>query len=172
MLCEACHQREAVVKFTQVIGDEKHTLNLCKLCAEKQGLSNPLVDISKVFGKIIIAILSEHLASQTGDNIQGEAEDTIVCDRCGLSWKDFKRTGRLGCPQCYDTFMDPLKTLLRRLHGSNKHIGKKIQKETEKKGESVELLKKRLKKAIEKEEYEIAAEIRDRIREKKRLSHQ
>jgi len=169
MLCEKCYQREAVVKFTQVIGNEKNTLNLCKLCAEQQGLSNPLVDISKVFGKIIIAILGEHLTSQTGESIK-EIEDGTVCGRCGLSWSDFKRTGRLGCPQCYDTYIDKLKTLLRRLHGSNKHIGKKIQKETEQVKESLETLKRKLKRAIENEEYETAAEIRDRIRECTRSS--
>ncbi len=164
MLCDKCYQREAVVKFTQVIGNEKNTLNLCKSCAEQQGLNNPLVDISKVFGKIIIAILGEHLTSQTSESVK-ETEDGVVCGHCGLSWSDFKRTGRLGCPQCYDTYMDNLKTLLRRLHGSNKHIGKKIQKETEEVKESLDTLKRKLKRAIKNEEYETAAEIRDRIRE-------
>ncbi len=169
MLCEKCHKREAVVKFTQVIGNEKNTLNLCKSCAEKQGLSNPLIDISKVFGKIIIAILGEHIASQTEEDVS-EIEEENGCDRCGLLWSDFKKTGRLGCPQCYETYMDQLKVLIRRLHGSNKHIGKQIKKEKNETRDSLESLKRKLKKAVEKEEYEMAAEIRDRIREMKRAS--
>ncbi len=170
MLCEKCHQREAVVKFTQVIGNEKTTLNLCKACAEKKGLSNPLVDISKVFGKIIIAILGEPITSQMDGDVK-EMEEGTGCERCGLLWSDFKKTGRLGCPHCYETYMEQLKVLIRRLHGSNKHIGKKIKKGKGKNRVSLDTLKKRLKKAIEKEEYELAAEIRDHIREIKRSSN-
>lgn len=170
MLCEKCHQREAVVKFTQVIGNEKTTLNLCKACAEKQGLGNPLIDISKVFGKIIIAILGEHITAQTDEDVKKMDEGT-GCERCGLLWSDFKKTGRLGCPHCYDTYMEQLKVLLRRLHGSNKHIGKQIKKEKSVTPDSLNTLQKKLKKAIEREEYEVAAEMRDRIRELKRASH-
>jgi protein arginine kinase activator len=163
MLCEKCHKREAVLKFTQIIGEEKKSLNLCKTCAEEQGLSNPLVDISKVFGKLIIAILSEHLSSKT-DQLVSSEEDKRVCSGCGLSWVDFKTTGRLGCPQCYDTYLEDMKNLLRRLHGSNRHIGKTLLKTTGNKKESIRSLKKKLQKAIEKEEYELAAELRDLIR--------
>lgn len=163
MLCEKCHQREALVKFTQFIGDEKKALNLCKACAEEQGLSNPLIDISKVFGKLVIAILSEHLSSKT-DQLVSKEEDKRVCSGCGLSWMDFKTTGRLGCPQCYDTYNEDMKKLLRRLHGSNRHIGKPLLKTTGNNKESIRSLKKKLQKAIEKEEYELAAELRDRIR--------
>lgn len=169
MLCEKCHQREAVVKFTQVIGNEKNTLNLCKSCAEKQGLSNPLIDISKVFGKIIIAILGENIASETDENVK-EIEEGPGCDRCGLLWSDFKKTGRLGCPYCYEAFMDQLKVLIRRLHGSNKHIGKQIKKGKSESRDSMDSLKRKLKKAVENEEYEMAAEIRDHIRERERSS--
>lgn len=164
MLCENCHQREAVVKFTQVIGEEKTTLNLCKICAEKEGLGNPLVDISKVFGKILIGIISQHLAKKTSQEVN-EKDKRQICGSCGLSWADFKTTGRLGCPQCYDTFLGNLKILLRRLHGTNQHIGKSYKKEKEEKKETVASLKKKLKDAIAKEEYELAAELRDHIRE-------
>jgi len=164
MLCEKCHKREAVVKFTQVIGNEKKTLNLCKECSEEQGLSNPLLDISKVFGKIIIAILSEHLVLKA-DKKLSEEDKQQMCGSCGLSWADFKTTGRLGCSQCYNAFMENMKVLLRRLHGTNRHIGKKLETDVEKKRESLVALERRLRQAVEKEEYELAAELRDRIRE-------
>lgn len=161
MLCEKCHKREVMVKFTQIIGSEKKTVNLCKECAEEQGLNNPLLDISKVFGKIIVAILSDHLASKS---TQGAAStDGKVCDVCGLSWAEFEKTGRLGCPHCYNTHLDNLKNLLRRLHGNNRHIGKPGRK-AEEKQESLDSLKKKLERAIETEDYETAAELRDSIR--------
>ena len=164
MLCEKCHQREAVVKFTQVIGNKKTTLNLCKVCAEKEGLTNPMLDISKVFGKLIVAVLSEHLMSELTQQPKRKNE-TRVCSSCGLSWTDFMKTGRLGCPQCYDTFMEELKVLTRRIHGSNKHIGNRLSTQPDKGKESITSLRRKLHDAIKKEEYELAAELRDRIRE-------
>jgi protein arginine kinase activator len=169
MLCERCHQREAAVKFTQVVGNEKASLHLCKMCAEGQGLNNPLLDISKVFGKIIIAILSEHLASKTDTSSDQESDDT-VCTGCGISWQEFKAKGRFGCAVCYDTFTENLKTLLRRLHGNNRHIGKNILSDVQRENESVISLKEKLQKAVEKEEYEVAAELRDRIRKFTRMN--
>ena len=157
-----------MVKFTQVIGSEKKAINLCNDCAQKQGFSNPLVDISKVFGKIIVAILSEHLATKQM-RVKGQVADQHACSECGLTWADFEKTGRLGCPQCYDEHMDNLKTLLRRLHGNNRHIGRSSKKDVKDKKESIDSLEKRLQHAITKEEYEMAAELRDRIRELRRM---
>lgn len=170
MLCENCHKREAKVKLTQVIGSEKKTLNICTECAEEQGLNNPMLDVSKVFGKIILALLSEHLTikseeSDYDSDVQGQ------CSGCGLVWGDFKKTGRLGCPECYDKFMRELKILLRRIHGSNRHIGSSRETRNQMEQESQQSLKKKLKNAIQNEEYEIAAQLRDRIREMEQKRH-
>lgn len=150
-----------MVKFTQVIGSEKKTVNLCKQCAEEQGLNNPLLDISKVFGKIIVAILSDHLTTKSAQ--ETAATDSNVCDVCGLSWGDFEKTGRLGCPRCYEVHKENLNYLLRRLHGNNRHIGKP-SRQVDDKQESLDSLKKKLEKAIKTEDYETAAELRDSIR--------
>lgn len=163
MICENCHQREAVVKFTQVIGNKKKTLNYCQECAEKEGLNNPMMDISKVFGKIIIALLSEHLSSKSQQTIT-EEDKKLICEVCHLSWADFKKFGRLGCPNCYETFHVHLNTLLRRIHGSNRHFGKKI-KIKQHGNRSMPLLRRKLKKAIADENFELAAVLRDQIRE-------
>ena len=156
-----------MVKFTQVIGDEKKTLNLCKSCADKEGLNNPLVDISKVFGKILIDILSEHLSSKAAGTVTKKDRE-LVCDGCGLSWADFMTSGRLGCPQCYESFLGKMKVLLRRLHGCNQHIGKQLQTTRGEQVESVDALRQKLRKAVEREEYEAAAALRDRIKERER----
>ena len=151
-----------MVKFTQVIGDKKTTLNLCNACVEKQGLDNPLIDISKVFGKIIVALLSEHLTSKFQQTIT-EEDKKQICPICHLSWADFKKFGKLGCPNCYQTFYQQLNILLRRIHGSNKHFGANVQT-IQKKTDSIPFLKKKLKEAIQDENYELAAELRDQIR--------
>ena len=171
MLCENCHQREATVRFTQVLGSEKKNLNLCNTCAEKQQFDNHLVDISKIFGKIIIAMLSEHIVTKTPD-VSDEKIEGEKCGQCGITWKHFEKTGRLGCADCYESFMDPLKVLLRRLHGTNRHIGPNLKESIKHTSGSVQALKKKLQSAIKKEDYEKAAELRDQIREYEALKRE
>lgn len=89
------------------------------------------------------------------------------CPHCGLSLAEFNKTGRLGCSECYHVFAEELHSLLRKIHGSDQHIGKvpatdPIQVEVRK---EVLALRRRLKRAIEREEFEKAAELRDRIDE-------
>ena len=111
----------------------------------------------------MVSILSEHLSSKLSSKTSRK-DDQTGCVDCGLTWSEFEKTRRLGCPRCYESQKEQLKTLLRRLHGNNRHIGKSVKKEEQKK-ETLNSLKKKLKKAIENEAYETAAELRDRIRD-------
>ena len=105
----------------------------------------------------------------------------ITCKSCGLSFDDIVNNGRLGCPDCYDTFESRLDPILKRMQGSNRHIGRlgeipekkvnvkkpvaKKAKEPKKDEESkIEKLEKDLKEAVKEERYEDAAKIRDEIK--------
>ena len=47
------------------------------------------------------------------------------CGTCRVSWTTIKRTGRLGCPNCYEHFLAQVKDLLPRVHaGAYQHRGK------------------------------------------------
>jgi protein arginine kinase activator len=89
------------------------------------------------------------------------------CARCGASLQDFRESGRLGCAECYRSFEVPLRDLLRRLHGSTHHVGERY---AEHDGEAVEVrettaeLREQLRLAVETENFELAAELRDRLR--------
>ena len=61
---------------------------------------------------------------EMGIDAPGESDGGTECSFCGLTFADFRRTGRLGCPHCYETFGDQLPRLLRRIHGGVKHVGK------------------------------------------------
>ncbi len=80
--------------------------------------------------------------------------------------QDFRESGRLGCPDCYDAFNQHLRGLLRRLHGSSQHVGEQYTREEgdPSAGPSLGQLRERLRRAVETENFELAAEIRDRIR--------
>jgi protein arginine kinase activator len=89
------------------------------------------------------------------------------CPTCGFSQADFKKTGRLGCSNCYETFNDGLGGLLKQMHKGTEHVGKvpqRLLKSLERENQMKEL-QRNLRKAVANEDYESAAQIRDQIRE-------
>ena len=45
------------------------------------------------------------------------------CSRCGYTWRQFHRTGLLGCPHCYVEFEAELLPTLKKLQKSTVHKG-------------------------------------------------
>ncbi|HET9952418.1 MAG TPA: UvrB/UvrC motif-containing protein, partial [Candidatus Eisenbacteria bacterium] len=105
------------------------------------------------------------MADQTG---QGEETKVgrVQCPRCSLVYSEFKESGRLGCSECYTTFRAQLRPLLRRIHGSTKHVGKAPARDSARVAlrREIQRLHEDLQRAIEREEFETAASLRDRIR--------
>ena len=91
-----------------------------------------------------------------------------TCARCGGTFQDFRESGRLGCPDCYRAFEAPLRDLLRRLHGSTHHLGERYAEREPAAGRGVDEqaaeLREQLRLAVETENFELAAELRDRLR--------
>jgi len=89
------------------------------------------------------------------------------CPGCGFSQADFKKTGRLGCPQCYETFADALGTLIKQMHKGTEHTGKVPQRlvRTLERESHLKELQRNLRKAVASEDFESAATLRDKIRE-------
>jgi protein arginine kinase activator len=161
MLCDNCGTNEAVVHLTQVVNSEITTSHLCERCAAEKGL-----DTQAPSGNLPLA---DFLAKMGGDEPfpPGASPEDLTCPFCGLTLKDFKELGRLGCPQCYSTFDTHLRALLRRIHGGTQHVGKvylppdPTVSEREKR---LEALRRRLERAVSAEDFERAAELRDEIR--------
>jgi protein arginine kinase activator len=160
MMCDICGIREATIKITQVINKKKKEMHVCKVCADEQGYSNPLSGFPEVIGGLILGIMGE-LPGRT----QQEYID-LRCDHCQLTWKEFQQKGLLGCQHCYDSFTVPLKQLLRKMHGSNKHIGNRpAGQRVIGTADELEKLRREMQRAIKYENYEHAAKLRDRIRD-------
>ena len=88
------------------------------------------------------------------------------CPVCGFSQADFKKTGRLGCANCYSTFAEGLSSLLKGMHKGTEHLGKvpaRLAKTLERES-ALKTLQRDLRKAVAEENYESAASIRDQIR--------
>ena len=87
------------------------------------------------------------------------------CPQCEFSQADFKKTGRLGCAECYDHFEEGVEGMLKTMHKGTRHKGKApaIWKKMKDYVDQLHELEIMLDKAISKENYENAAEIRDKI---------
>lgn len=94
------------------------------------------------------------------------------CAGCGLGLAEFRKRGRAGCPRCYQTFKDQIRSLVRRVHEADRHSGRfpgrpsrrpRTEKTSLEALESMEL-RQQLARAVEAEDYEAAARIRDALR--------
>jgi len=160
MKCQDCRKKEATHHITQVIDDQKVTLNLCEECAEKRGFRNPLEGVPFPLAEFLASMLSKAQMKK-----QPEEAD-VVCTACGLSFSDFAKVGRLGCGGCYVTFKEQLDDLLRKVHGSTRHRGKfpNTKRDVMKPLWEENKLQEELRRAIEQEDFERAAQLRDQLK--------
>ena len=160
MLCTICKEKPATVHLTQIVGDKMQKLDLCEDCAKTKGINDPtsfgLADLDLVLGLG---------ASQQLEQAAGGVE--LKCPRCGFTQADFKKSGRLGCPECYRTFAEGLAGLLKTMHKGTRHIGKAPEalRATRENADRMKSLQAKLAKAIKDENYEQAAQLRDEIKQ-------
>jgi len=158
MICCICKEREATVHLTQITGDKMQKVDLCEECAKTKGVNDPT-------GFSLADLLLGLGASQEIEQAAGGSE--MRCPRCGFTQADFKKAGRLGCPECYRTFSEPLDGLLKTMHKGTRHVGKAPAglRQTRDLSERLKTLQKKLTKAIEEEDFEQAAVLRDEIKQ-------
>jgi protein arginine kinase activator len=160
MLCDICGKNQATVHVTEIINNQMSEMHLCEECAREKS-----VQMEQHFGLSDLLAGLADLGTQFGEKTAEETK--LKCTNCGMVYDDFKKIGRLGCSNCYSAFRKNLVPLLKRIHGSNQHVGAaplKVAKEVRKRSELQEL-KEKLLQAIQAEEFEEAAKLRDRIRE-------
>ena len=158
MNCADCHVNKATVHFTQIVNDETETFHLCQSCAQKRGLKTGPSDTQ--------APLSDFLSEMGAPIFTKATSANLACPRCGCTFRQFRKTGRLGCAHCYSTFEQEMSALLRKIHGSNEHVGIAQEEAIGPLGEEearLLTLRRQLRQAVEREEYERAAELRDAI---------
>ncbi len=191
MLCENCGERQAAIHLTQIVNNSVTQLHLCEQCAAEKGVETsasvakfPLGDFLASLGKPGGAESGTGEGAEGGEG--GEGAGGAACPFCGGTLKDFRETGRLGCAMCYTTFEPQMRDLLRRLHGASKHAGEQYlagsamatgtaagkeggrasggTSAAEASARVVGELKEQLRRAVEAENFELAAELRDRLR--------
>ncbi|MCD6339348.1 MAG: UvrB/UvrC motif-containing protein [Verrucomicrobia bacterium] len=155
MLCTVCKKKEATVHLTQIVGDKLIKVDLCEECAKEKGIDDPT---GFALAEVLMGLGVSEEAGQTASQTR--------CPQCGCSHADFKKTGRLGCPKCYEVFAEELAEVLKSMHRGARHVGKAPRKKQRARSveERIELLQRKLEQAVAVEEYEEAARLRDEIR--------
>ena len=162
MLCENCKKNNATTYFKRNINGNIQEVYLCSECAAKLdmgGMSSSLFDF---FMPSQFRIRAEREQKKCG---------------CGTTFYNISQTGKVGCPDCYETFKNELAAVLKKINGSKQHTGRcperlnggknaenKIPKTEEPKEDLEAKLRKQLEEAIKCENFEEAAKLRDQIK--------
>lgn len=157
MLCMICKQNEAKVHLTQMVEGKIKKVDLCEECSKAKGVDDPT-------GFSLADLLLGLGASQ--EMAQATSGPDVRCPTCGFTQADFKKSGRLGCADCYSTFSEGLEGLLKTMHKGTHHVGKvpRAQQQGKDLDERLKSLQKRLEQAVASENYEEAAKLRDQIK--------
>jgi len=180
MKCEICNKNEATIHIQEITNLGKKKVNLCSECAANHklpNLDNGEIDLSDILYKLSSEILhsDEHI-SELPFNVHDDEQipfNNKQCTSCGWEGTDLKKTGRLGCAECYTVFSDMLENALKDMHRDTIHLGKRPKNNKSGKNEifaRLSVLRKELDECVETEEYEQAALIRDKINDLKKLS--
>jgi protein arginine kinase activator len=160
MQCSVCKEKPATVFLTHIENDKMHKVNLCEDCAKTKGVDNPTT-FSLADADLLLGLGASQEITQTPGGVD------LKCPRCGFSQADFKKSGRLGCPECYQVFAEGLEGLLKTMHKGTRHTGKSPEalRQSRDHAERLKLLQKKLAKAVESEDFEQAAKLRDELKQ-------
>jgi protein arginine kinase activator len=148
--CDLC-SKPATVHLTQIVNNKIHKVDLCEACAQAKGVTDPsgfsLADL----------LLKASLNPEVGGDVR--------CESCGFTQQDFKKSGRFGCPACYNHFAHLIEPMLDTMHKGIVHTGKVPQRALARRSQFERLtrLETDLEEAIKAERYEDAARFRDEL---------
>jgi protein arginine kinase activator len=153
--CDKCG-KPATIHLTDIVGSQKSEKHLCEDCAAAEGYTvKTNVPISQLLEDFV-------LQSSTGREFS-----ELKCDICGISFNEFREHGLLGCPNDYEAFQVALGPLVERAQeGATQHIGKAPKRgdAAQRRHNTLLRLRAELKSAVKAEDYELAASLRDQIK--------
>lgn len=165
-MCEECGTKEACYTISVMMGGEVTQRYLCADCMAKMNMSLASGNIKHLLRSIMTAIAGNAAGADAGQAEEKEQVEEIVCPRCQTTLSQFTKSGRLGCPGCYQAFQGQLTQMLQQIHGRVQHAGRKplsseaAQRQRTLHGE----LQRQMEQAVAMEDFETAAILRDRIR--------
>jgi protein arginine kinase activator len=163
MQCQKCKQNSATIHLTEIHNGERQEMHLCPACAEQEGVA---IKNQVPLNELLSTLLSAQSDSDAQQAINAGSAEELICNSCGMTFEQFKQEALLGCENDYEAFKKPLKIIIDKAHNGNmEHTGKVPSKAPEDTQVQVRImdLQKQLQEAVQKEDYELAAELRDKI---------
>ncbi|MBL8815723.1 MAG: UvrB/UvrC motif-containing protein [Planctomyces sp.] len=152
--CRRC-SKPATLHITEIREGQAHAIHLCESCA-REYLESTQKHPSGVPGEF---------GDVDSPPVDIAAESNIICPNCGITYSEFRESGRFGCPADYNVFSSELMPLLENIHEETTHVGKRPksrQVASEDQSRMIQL-RSQQQEAIEREDYETAARLRDEI---------
>lgn len=150
--------------LTQIVNGQVTDLALCEDCAREKGLFDPqsLTFAEKFFPeefKAKVDKLVRDLAESKNEGKQSMRKTDVLtkCPVCDFPLETYRKTGRLGCTDCYTVFSRELSVLA--TNESQDEAPASTNKPLDR-----NTLEKRLQEAITREDYELAAQLRDQLK--------
>ena len=170
LLCEKCKKRTATVFYNENLNGKVRSYSLCGECAAKLHEKGDIGDITSMLGSFAdpFCDLRDNLFSGFfGMGTQPSLGGGKKCPDCASTFARIRTSGRVGCPTCYRIFADELAPTLHTVHGATTHTGAVPARHRAKraKAERLKLLKRQMQEAITKENFEVAASLRDEIKQ-------
>ncbi|WFB34910.1 excinuclease ABC subunit B [Kiritimatiellota bacterium B12222] len=130
-------------------------LHLCEKCAQSMGV-----------GQGASFSMSDILLGKGAGEPLTRSGGSKSCPSCGWTMRQVKKVGRMGCPDCYDTFEVEIKNVLSSIHQATRHVGRRPKHLEQKLSlrDRQETLEAAIARAIEMEAYEEAAAYRDELK--------
>ena len=167
MLCEECNSREASFAVTMKINGESVVRHLCPECMRAMNAGITGGNISGVLSAILSAITAGEGMRQPQRREPAPAErlPDITCGKCGTTYAQFRKSGRLGCPGCYEAFREQLRPMLQQISGGAQHAGRRPLEtpEAQRTRSRQEELTRLMQQAVALEDFETAGMLRDQI---------
>ncbi len=159
MLCQNCGKNEATTHLKRIINGETAETHLCSHCASSLGYDSVFSGFGLNLGNLFSGFFGDMTVSRLSSRV-------LRCEKCGCTFDDIAKSGKIGCADCYKTFFDKLQPTLQRIHGKTQHQGKFPMGvgEDVKNAHRITELKTQLNKAIDEQNFEKAAQLRDEIK--------
>ena len=160
MLCQNCKKHEATTHIKRIVNGESTEAHLCADCAKSLGYSNAFSDFGFGFSDMLSSLFEPAAVGRLSNSV-------LRCEKCGCTFNDIVKSGKVGCADCYRTFYSELLPYLKRVHGTVKHTGKipnSAPLAVKPNEETVDTLRIELNRLVSEEKFEEAAVVRDKIK--------
>ena len=163
MICQICGKHTASMLVRQIVNETTKELHLCRVCAKKYNIyaddRDVAISLKAIFDELLPQLDAREKTSGSGH--------PLVCPDCGMTLSRVKEEKILGCSRCFFYFRDTVLKLMQETSGEVFYAGNLPMQPEIFSGAAVSLqhLEEELQKAVENEEYELAAYLRDKIKE-------